>query len=119
MSIFANINIIEVLQWTGLLLFGMGMAYYRTNAKLQTHIAFLISRAEEAFVGVKVGGKRFAWVCDTLYNAVPLPLKAIITRQMIEQIVQGTFDAMAAYAKTQLDRLVDTAIPGKVHAEEK
>lgn len=114
-----NINLLEALQWAGLLLLGVGVAYYRTNAKLQRFVAGLITQAELTYNGTKTGGVKFAWVCGKIYNMIPTPLRAIVTRQMIEQIVQGTFDAMAAYAKTQLDRMVDTAIPDTVHAEEK
>ena len=116
---FESINIIEVLQWAGLLLLGAALAYYRTNAKLQRFVASLIVQAEKKYTDAKVGGIKFAWVCGKIYNMMPVPLRAIVTRQMIENIVQGTFDAMAAYAKTQIDKLVDTAIPVTVHTEDK
>lgn len=116
---FSNINIIEALQWIGLTLLGVGLAYYRTNAKLQEYVAGLIAAAEGKYTETKSGGAKFAFVCNRIYALVPVPLRAVITRQMIEQIVQGTFDSMAAYAKTQLDRLVDTAISETVHMEDK
>lgn len=116
---FSNINIIEALQWGGLLLLGAGLAYYRTNAKLQQYVARLITAAEAKYTATKSGGAKFAFVCSQIYKLVPVPLRVIITQQMIEQIVQGTFNSMAAYAKTQLDRLVDTAIPDTVHTEDK
>lgn len=119
MNIFENINIIEVLQWAGLLLLGAVLAYYRTNAKLQRYVAELIAQAETAYDGSKAGGIKFVWVCSKIYSMVPVPLQAIINKQMIETIVQGTFNSMAAYAKTQLDKLVDTAIPTVVHTEDK
>ncbi len=116
---FESINIIEILKWVALLLMGAGLAYYRTNAKLQRLVAGLIAQAETAFDGTKTGGAKFAWVCNKIYSMIPAPLQAIITEQMIEDIVQGTFNSMAAYAKTQLDKLVDTAIPNTVHTEDK
>lgn len=119
MSIFENINIIEVLQWSGLLLLGAGLAYYRTNAKLQQFVAGLITQAETNFNGTKTGGVKFAWVCGKIYDLVPVPLRVLITKQMIETIVQGAFNAMAAYAKTQLDKLVDTAILDTERTEDK
>ena len=100
-------NIIEILQWTGLLLLGVGLAYYRTNAKLQEYVAGLIASAERRYTDTKSGGVKFAFVCDRIYDMVPLPLRVVITRQMVEQLVQGTFDAMAKYAKTQFDKTVD------------
>lgn len=116
---FANINYIEVVQWAGLLLLGAALSYYRTNAKLQQFVAGLITQAELTYNDTKTGGLKFAWVCGKIYNMIPAPVRAIVTRQMIETLVQGTFDAMAAYAKTQMDKLVDTAIPNTVHTEAK
>ena len=116
---FANISYIEVMQWAGLLLLGAALSYYHTNAKLQQLVAGLITQAELTYNGTKTGGVKFAWVCGKIYNMIPAPLKAIVTRQMIETLVQGTFDAMAACAKTQMDKLINTAIPDTVHTEAK
>ncbi|MEA5135721.1 MAG: hypothetical protein VB035_06235 [Candidatus Fimivivens sp.] len=116
---FANINYIEVVQWAGLLLLGAALSYYRTNAKLQQFVAGLIVQAEKKYTDAKIGGVKFAWVCGKIYSMIPAPLQAIVTRQMIETLVQGTFDAMAAYAKTQMDKLIDTAVPDMVHTEAK
>ena len=111
MNIFENINIIEVLQWTGLLLFGMGLAYYHTNAKLQGVIASSIAQAEAAYGDAKAGSIKFEWVCHKIYSLVPVVLTTIITKQMIESLVQSTFDTMTAYAKMQLDKLLDSTMP--------
>lgn len=119
---FANIDagtIFEVAKYIAILIFGAATAYYRTNAKLQKFVAGLITQAETAYSGVKTGGVKFEWVCNKIYSMIPAPLKLIVTRQMIEEIVQGTFNSMAAYAKTQLNKLVDTAIPDTVHTEDK
>lgn len=94
-----------------IIMMGGIIAYYKSNAKLNGVIAALITEAEQTFDSAKSGGKRFEWVVNKLYELIPAPLKAVITRQVIEQIVQGTFDSMAAFAKTQLDRVVDKVIP--------
>ena len=107
------IDYITIIETVALIVMGGIIAYYKSNAKLKGVVAELIAEAEQAFDSTKSGGKRFAWVVNKLYELIPAPLKAIINKQMIEQIVQGTFDSMAAYAKTQLDRAVDKAIPDK------
>lgn len=116
---FKNINIIEIAQWALLLILGLGAAYYRTNAKLQKYVANLISQAEATYTESKSGGVKFCWVCDKIYSMIPAPLKLIITRQIVETIVQGAFNAMAQYAKFQIDKLVNAAIPETVHTEDK
>ena len=113
--IAANIGYAEVAIYA---LLGALIAYYRTNAKLQRFVAGLIAQAESTY-GSGTGGVKFEWVCSKIYLMVPVPLQAIINKQMIETTVQGTFNSMAAYAKTQLDKLVDTAIPETVHTEDK
>ena len=107
------IDYITIIETVALIVMGGIIAYYKSTAKLKGVVAELIAEAEQAFDSTKSGGKRFAWVVNKLYELIPAPLKAIINKQMIEQIVQGTFDSMAAYAKTQLDRAVDKAIPDK------
>ena len=107
------IDYIVVFETIALIIMGGSIAYYKSNAKLKGVVAELIAEAEQAFDSTKSGGKRFAWVVNKLYELIPAPLKAIINKQMIEQIVQGTFDSMAAFAKTQLDKAVDKAIPDK------
>lgn len=104
----ANIDIVSAAIY---IILGGFIAYYHSNAKLQRYAAELIAEAEATFNTAKSGGARFAWVVGKLYDLVPLALKSVITKQMIERIVQGTFNSMAQYAKTQVDRLVDAVIP--------
>jgi hypothetical protein len=46
-------------------------------------------------------------VVSCFYSAVPESLKKAITKEMIEDIVQGAFDAMAEFAATQLDKAME------------
>ena len=80
-------------------------------AELRRGAAKYIVKAEETFAGTQRGGEKFKWVVNDLYELVPISLKKAITVEMIEDIVQGTFDAMAEYATTQLDRLVAEVLP--------
>jgi hypothetical protein len=63
-----------------------------------------IAKAEKEFKGTQRGGEKFAWVVETLYMLLPVPVRAFITKEMIAEIVQGAFDAMAEYATAQLDK---------------
>ncbi len=113
-------TIIAALQWIALIILGAFLAYYRTSSKLQVYVAGLIARAEAKYTEIHSGGVKFAFVCNHIYALVPLPLRKIITRPMVESLVQSTFDAMAAYAKMQLDRLVGQAdaLSGREEARE-
>lgn len=108
---FEIVYLLKALQWFMLLFLGMLVAYYRVNGRLQSVIGNLIAQAEQTYGEAKNGGIKFRWVCNKVYSMVPIPLNAIITKQMVEGLVQSTFDAMAAYAKIQLDKLLDSTMP--------
>lgn len=110
-TFFEAVNLLEMAKWLVFLLLGLAAAYYRTNDRLQSTIGDLIAQAEAAYGDAKTGGIKFEWVCGKVYSMVPVPLNAIITRQMVESLVQSTFDAMTAYAKIQLDKLLDSTMP--------
>ncbi len=110
-TFFDAVDLLEAIKWLTMFLLGLAVAYYRMNAKLQSVIGGLIAQAEAAYGDAKAGGIKFEWVCREVYNRVPAPLSAIITRQMVGTLVQNTFDAMAAYAKMQLDKLLDGTMP--------
>lgn len=97
---------IEFLRVLALLTLGLAALYFKASGDLRAKTAALITEAEETYKDTaKAGGEKFAWVVDNLYALIPAPLRIIITRAMVERIVQSTFDAIAAYAKTQLDRI--------------
>jgi len=43
-------------------------------------------------------------VVNYLFSLLPLAVRDFITKEMIAEIVQRTFDAMAQYASMQLDK---------------
>ncbi|MGD9569975.1 MAG: hypothetical protein AB7V48_16965 [Sedimentibacter sp.] len=89
-------------------------AYLKANDKLRSSSIKYITEAEEMYKdATKSGGQKFAWVVDSLYNLVPVPLRIIVTRNCVEKIVQSSFDSIEAYAKTQLDKAVDKYILSK------
>lgn len=110
-ALFESTHLYESIGWLVLLLLGTAVAYYRTSAKLQSIIGNLIAQAEATYRDSKTGNLKFEWVCDKIYYRVPKPLRAFITDKMIETLVQSTFNAMAAYAKMQLDKLLDSTMP--------
>ena len=65
-----------------------------------------ILRAEKEFAGTQRGGEKFEWVVNYLFSLLPLAVRDFITKEMIAEIVQRTFDAMAQYASMQLDKAI-------------
>lgn len=90
-SAAAKAKVAEIESWTGI---------------IKGSVASLISRAEKEFNGAKRGGEKFEWVVNKLYGLLPIPIQAVITRDIIADIVQGTFDSMAAYAAKQADKFL-------------
>ncbi|MDD2494493.1 MAG: hypothetical protein PHE29_04795 [Tissierellia bacterium] len=90
------------------IIFGALSAYFSQNEKLRNMAVKYITEAEDMYKDTtKAGGQKFNWVVETLYNLVPVPLKFIITKPLIETIVQSTFDSIERYAKMQLDKSID------------
>ena len=120
-----DINWTEILSYILTIALGALSLYFKHSAAAQSKAASVenwiaalrsgaekyIVQAEETFAGTQRGGEKFKWVVDVLYAKVPTSLKNAITKEMIEDMVQGTFDAMAKYATTQLDRLVAEVLP--------
>lgn len=77
-------------------------------AELTAKAVIYIKEAEENYKDTtKAGGKKFNEVVDRLYSLVPTAAKTIITRSMIEEIVQSTFKEIEEYVQLQLDKAVD------------
>ncbi|RPF41928.1 hypothetical protein EDD70_2988 [Hydrogenoanaerobacterium saccharovorans] len=96
---------IVILQTIAMVVLGAAAVYYNTNAKLKAKTTALIAQAEDTYKDVtKAGGGKRSWVVDRLYALIPNPLRVIITRDMVETIVQNTFDEVTKYAKLQLDK---------------
>ena len=77
-------------------------------SEINARAVIYIREAEENYKDTtKAGGEKFAQVVDKLYALVPEGLNKIITREMIEEIVQSTFNEIEEYARTALDKAVD------------
>ena len=74
------------------------------TSSIKGSAAKYVVKAEKMFEGTQRGGEKFEWAVDSLYILLPVPVRAFITKDMIAEIIQGAFDAMAEYATTQLDK---------------
>lgn len=106
---------VEILKNVAMVVFGGLALYIQYNKKLQEKIAeitgkavAMIKQAEEMYKDTtKAGGQKKEWVVDQLYNLVPKALRMIITKSMIDEIVESTFAEVEKYAQEQLDKIVD------------
>ena len=100
--------ILRVLQVLLYVVLGGLVIWFKQNAKLRDKAKELINEAEDMFLdSTKQGGKRFDWVVDKLVELMPAPVRMIVPRSMIEQIVQNMFDTMKDFAKKTLDSEAD------------
>lgn len=109
-------DMIEIIKTVLMIIFGGLAIYFKCNVNLQKKITEIsakaivfIKDAEEIYAdGTKQGGQRFEWVVNELYKLIPSPFNKIITKSMIAEIVQSTFDEIKEYTKLELDKLTDT-----------
>ena len=113
-----NINWLEIGAYILSIILGAVSIYFKRSAAAQSKAAevenwiseirkaavMYIAKAERDFEGTQRGGEKFEWVVGYLFSLLPEPMRAFITKEMIAEIVQGAFDAMADYATTQLDK---------------
>ena len=101
-------NILTTILWV---VFGFLVTYFKEKTKLVEHAKYAINSAEKQYeLYTKAGGEKFKYACSILASITPTFLKPFITQALIEQIVQSAFNGMEAYAKKQLDKVVDKVI---------
>lgn len=101
----------EIISIIAMILLGAVSYYFKYKTNLQATIAGHISNAEKEYESIATsGGEKFELVVNTIYNVVPTVFKPFITKDMIGNLVQATFDQMAEYAAKQLDTVVDKII---------
>ena len=77
-------------------------------AQITAQAVVYIAEAEKDYKDTtQSGGKKFEQVVSKLYDLVPDALHGIITKEMIADIVQSTFDEIQEYVRTQLDKKLD------------
>lgn len=114
--------IIEVLEIIAMLVLGGLGLYFKHSSKAQAKAkevqevianitakaVIFIREAEEKYQDTtNAGGTKFEEVVSKLYDLVPDGLKFIITREMIADIVQSTFDQIEEYVRLQLDGAIE------------
>ena len=100
-------NILEILPY--IILGGLAL-WFKTNSKLNNAVNGLIARAEEEFTGFKHGNEKFQAVVNWLYELIPAFLKPFFPKKFVEALIQNAFEQSAAYAKQQLDKVVDKVL---------
>lgn len=109
---------LEVVKTLGLVLLGGLSLYLQYNKKLQEKIkevvknaALVIKKAEEVYKdSTKAGGAKFEYAVNQLHSMIPVPFNRVISKELIADIVQSTFEEMESYAKEQLDKATDPLI---------
>lgn len=77
-------------------------------AQITAQAVVYIAEAEKDYKDTtQSGGKKFEQVVSRLYDLVPDALHGIITKEMISEIVQSTFDEIQEYVRLQLDSSID------------
>lgn len=77
-------------------------------AQITAQAVVYIAEAEKDYKDTtQSGGKKFEQVVNKLYDLVPDALHGIVTKEMISDIVQSTFDEIQEYVRLQLDNSID------------
>lgn len=83
------------------------------TSQIIANAVIFIKEAEDKYKDTtNAGGIKFNEVVTKLYDLVPDPIKGIITKDMIGEIVQSTFDEIEEYVKLQLDAVIDKTNEG-------
>lgn len=97
--------IIRIAMLAAMLLLGFAANYLKTRKDITGAVAGKIDEAEKLYADcTKAGGQKFEWVVDTLYGYVPVWLRPILSREVIAQLVQSTFDVIQGYAYKQAEK---------------
>lgn len=112
--------ILSVLGTIGTILLGAFSIYLKTSAKAKTKAKEIADKIGEITAQAVVfianaekeykdwtGGEKFTRVVDQLYALVPEGINMIVTREMIEEIVQSTFDQIKEYTTAKMDETVE------------
>ena len=113
-------QVLSVLGTIGTIVLGALSIYLQTSKKAQNkakevaekigeitgQAIVFIAEAEKEYKDY-TGGEKFQKVVDQLYDLVPEGINMIITREMIEEIVQSTFDEVKRYTTAKLDETVN------------
>lgn len=86
---------------------GFAATYYKGNSKLIKAVTGYIAQAEATYTSAKSGGAKMQYVVGKLYALLPAIIRPFMPESVIQTICQAIFDKVDAYAKLQLDKVVD------------
>ena len=113
---------LNILETIGIIIIGGLGIYFKQSAKAKKkaeevqsciteivgNVVIYIRQAEQDYKdATEAGGKKFEQVVNQLYDLVPDALHSIISKDMIENIVQDTFNEIEEYVALQLDCAVE------------
>lgn len=124
-------QIISILSTICTIILGAFSIYLKTSAKAQTKAkkiqeaiaeitakaVIFIAEAEEQYRDW-TGGEKFDKVVNELYELIPDGLNKIITKNMIEEIVQSTFDEIKVYLTAKMDNALDKTELNEIETED-
>lgn len=111
MELTVIMNVIELVLY--ILLGGLAL-WFKTNSKINNVVNGLIAKAEQEFTGFKQGNERFQAVVKWIYDLIPNYLRPFFPQKFIEALIQNAFEQSAAYAKQQLDKVVDKVLDNEI-----
>lgn len=110
-------SILDVLQWVAYFVLGGLAIYMNVSGKAKglktaltdfiTNVVVFINQAEDE--NEKIGEEKKAEVVEKIYSMLPKTAQKIITKELIDEVVQGVFDEVKAYAVKQLDKAMESA----------
>lgn len=101
-------EILEIIKLIAMVLLGALTIVFKTKEGLAKKVDEVIADAEETFKDtVKSGTEKKTYAVDVLYGMIPTPINLIVTRDVIEDLVQKTFDEITRFTKNQVDKAVD------------
>ena len=96
-----NFNVLTIVFNILWVLFGFIMIYFKTKTNIVDLALDKIKDAEIMYKDtMKAGSQKQAYVVDFIYSVLPAPMRLIFGKEVIQSLVQATFDSMQAYAYT-------------------
>lgn len=88
---------------------GFLATYYKGSGRLSGAVAGFIAQAEQTYKDAGSGGLKMQYVCGKLYAMLPAAVRPFIPQAVIQTVAQAVFNEIDAYAKAQLDRVLNKA----------
>ena len=96
-------TVISTILW---IIGGFFVSYFKTKTNLIDKAKDAIYFAEKEYKDAGQGGMKMQWAVNYISSLVPGPMKFIFNEQIIQQIIQASFDRISDFATTQLDKII-------------